>query len=323
MLALGGHFLFGIIPFPNFYRRHWDMKKFFELSLWEERGFWALNMLIAVLIVFNRIDVDTGASQEYNAINYDSIVQAVNAPRNVQLPMETRVEREEIRIEAPVKTNFKLQHFNPNTVSKEELLDMGIPSYQVDKLINFRKAGAVFYKKEDLHKVYSWDSSLVELVGLFVRMEKVETPGKKPLTTLSTNRININTADSTALLGLKGVGPYYAKKIVEYRNRLGGFISLNQLLEIGRLDSMLLINNKDLLHLAEDFRPARMDINKVNIKELSRHPYINYKQAKALIAYRDNHGPFLEIKQITNSVLIAEEDYLKIAPYLEISGRAN
>ena len=110
---------------------------------------------------------------------------------------------------------------------------------------------------------------------------------------------------------------------MEYRNRLGGFISLNQLLEIGRLDSMLLINNKDLLHLAEDFRPARMDINKVNIKELSRHPYINYKQAKALIAYRDNHGPFLEIKQITNSVLIAEEDYLKIAPYLEISGRAN
>ena len=112
--------------------------------------------------------------------------------------------------------------------------------------------------------------------------------------------VDVNRADSTQLQTLHGIGPVLASRIVRYRNRLGGFIHLNQLFEVYGIDSQILTKNEGQIL----FTPLVYDslkINSASFKELLSHPYLNYDDTKRLMNYRRQHGAFSsehDLKQV-------------------------
>ena len=129
--------------------------------------------------------------------------------------------------------------------------------------------------------------------------------------------VDINTADSVTLKTIPGIGPFYAGKIIQHRMDLGGFISLNQLTEIWKFDEVKLESISEYIYLSK-VKLAKLDINKVSIDELVRHPYINYKIGNSIVKMREENGKYLQVNEILKSKLITREIFNKIEPYLTI-----
>jgi DNA uptake protein ComE-like DNA-binding protein len=130
--------------------------------------------------------------------------------------------------------------------------------------------------------------------------------------------IDIGTADILELLKLPAIGPSFARRISNYRDRLGGFYSVNQLKEIwGLTDSIFQIISPHIsLKDSTDIR--RINVNTADYKEFKHHPYIDKSLANVIISYRNQHGSFHSMADIRKVPLFNEELYSKLAHYLKI-----
>lgn len=128
--------------------------------------------------------------------------------------------------------------------------------------------------------------------------------------------IDLNTADTTALKKLVGIGPAYANRIVNYREALGGFISLDQLQEVYGLKQETIDKILPNLIISET-EIVKIDINKATIDELKTHPYIDWKVANSIVQIRNNYGKFASIDGILKSDLIDDALFQKIKPYIQ------
>lgn len=122
----------------------------------------------------------------------------------------------------------------------------------------------------------------------------------------------LNTADTTALKTVPGIGPYYARKIIEYGERLGGYVSVDQLDEIEGFP----LDAKDYLTI-EDPTPHKLNVNTLSLNELRKHPYINFYQAKAITDYRRLHGPLHSLGDLRLSKDFPPEVIKRLEPYVE------
>ena len=132
-------------------------------------------------------------------------------------------------------------------------------------------------------------------------------------------KVDLNLADTTELIKVYGIGKKRSEWIVHYRTRLGGFISMDQLKEVYGLDSAVLSSLNKKYFIQTDFMPHQIPINKATIKELSDHPYLSYKLANAIVAYRFQHGSFQSMHDLVNIRLITEADIKRIKPYLTLN----
>ncbi len=129
--------------------------------------------------------------------------------------------------------------------------------------------------------------------------------------------VQTNVADTLDLQEIPGIGPAFAKRIVNYRERLGGFVKREQLLEIYGIDSAKYEKIKDAFII--DLQNIRkININTVSLNELKKHPYLDYYQAKSIIQYREKYGYFKKNSDICKINLIDAETFAKLEPYLEI-----
>ena len=122
----------------------------------------------------------------------------------------------------------------------------------------------------------------------------------------------LNTADTTALKTIPGIGPYFARKIVEYGERLGGYVSVDQLDEI---DGFPLDAKRYLV--IENPSTRKMNVNQLSLNELKRHPYLNFYQARALTDYRRLHGPIHSLDDLHLSKDFPPEAIDRLKPYVE------
>jgi competence protein ComEA len=128
--------------------------------------------------------------------------------------------------------------------------------------------------------------------------------------------IKLNTADSAKLTELHGIGPSFARRIIGYRQRLGGFYKKEQLKEVFGLDSMTYAALA--LQVSVDAsRIKKININTVTFDELSNFPYLSYKQMNAMIRFREEHGDYESINDLGNIAIMDKATVQKIKPYLK------
>jgi len=129
---------------------------------------------------------------------------------------------------------------------------------------------------------------------------------------------NINDADTARFEAVRGIGEKLSRRIVKYRSALGGFVVVGQLSEVFGLDSMALSNLTRLAFIAPDFLPDRMDLNMADEAQLEAHPYISRQEARAIVAYRFQHGRFTSVSDLVLLPIFAEEKVRRLEPYLKI-----
>ena len=159
--------------------------------------------------------------------------------------------------------------FDPNVVTLEELTRLGFSERQAQVILNYRDKGGRFRSEQDFAKMYVVDSATFARLEPYIRIPKLD----------------LNAADSEALLGLRGIGPYYASKILDYRRRLGGsFTSLDQLLEIDGFDRQRLDGFRSDVELRKP--PKTFNLWEATQAQLEAHPYIGTYAAKGIIRFK-------------------------------------
>lgn len=137
-------------------------------------------------------------------------------------------------------------------------------------------------------------------------------PKKQPLT------VELNSADTLTLQLLHGIGPVFARRIVRYRDRLGGFVSSAQLLEVYGVTPQLL--NHIGPHLRIDTTAIkRINPNTTGLKELARHPYIEYYQARDMVRLRENGIRFHSVDDLRAIPSMADSTLVRLLPYLDLT----
>lgn len=228
--------------------------------------------------------------------------------------------------------------FDPNHLPVEQWVALGLSERQAAAIHRYEDKGGRFRAKGDLRKMHVVSPELFErwepyillpdslLQGSFAQGERSLTFREKDSTRARyTERtsahaeavVEVNTADTNRLVQVRGIGPAFARSIVKYRERLGGFHSLDQLGEVYILrdkpDAVAELRSRLLLDTA---MVRRFQLNTVTAEELGPHPYAGWKVAKALVAYRKQHGPFKTVADIKGCVLVTDSVYRKLAPYL-------
>ena len=134
----------------------------------------------------------------------------------------------------------------------------------------------------------------------------------RPIKIDSTSHIVLNTADTTQLKRVPGIGSYYAKEIVRHGKWLGGYVSVDQLDEIEGFPQ-----EAKRYFTIESPAPQRLKINKLTLQQLRRHPYINYYQAKTIVDYRRLHGNIHSLQDLRFSRDFSPEAIRQLEPYIE------
>lgn len=222
--------------------------------------------------------------------------------------------------------------FNPNDLDEIQWKEMGLRERIVSNIINYREKGGRFRNKEGFRKIYGLteiEFGILEPYLIFdpptnlVFNKDTSTKPRQSDHRLTINkaepiRLEINAADSAALLDLTGIGPSFAGRIVRYRSRLGGFNKPEQLLEIKGLDSIRYNLFREQILLNPELI-SKIDLNNVTFKELLRHPYFEYYLVKAIFEKRDQVKTFDSVEQIKYLPVMYEELFEKISPYLTVN----
>ena len=179
---------------------------------------------------------------------------------------------EKVRHEMPYPRTESFA-FNPNTVSLEDLQRLGFSRKQAQSIDNYRQKGGVFRRKSDFAKSY------VVADSVYKRLEPY----------ISIPLIDLNQADSAEFDSLPGIGGWFASKIIEHRERLGGYSYKEQLMDIYRFDQEKFAALSDLVTVSE---PYRYPLWTLPADSLRLHPYIrNYETAHAIVLFRQNSDP--------------------------------
>ncbi|MFN0293343.1 ComEA family DNA-binding protein [Pedobacter helvus] len=208
--------------------------------------------------------------------------------------------------------------FNPNTITEKEWQQFGLSYKQAMSIVNYVKKGGKFYQPEDLKKMYTISPEKYEALLPYVSIPKTEQLDKKDTfnyTKRETVVVEINAADTLELDKIKGVGPAFARRIVKYRERLGGFHSKEQLFEVYGVDTPKFNEIKDQIKINEE-GIKKININTAEFDDLKRHPYLSFKQMNAIIQYRKQHGAYHSIADLSKVLILKPETIQKIAPYL-------
>lgn len=208
--------------------------------------------------------------------------------------------------------------FDPNNYTVEDWMKIGLSEKQAQTVLKFNKYG--FRSVQDMEKCFIFQNeALMEAISdslFFPEKPKKESFEKEHI--LLTTPINLNTASKEELLKLKGIGEFYANKIIEYRERLGGFYRTEQLLELYKFDQEKLKMISPLIYIRlNDVK--KINLNEVEAATLKQHPYIrNWNLANSIVKIRLQKGRYQAIGEIKESKLMTEEMYNKLKPYLTV-----
>lgn len=221
-------------------------------------------------------------------------------------------EKEQTNVKKEVMSGNNLSegNFDPNSASADELAQFGFNEFQSSNVEKYRAKGGQFHVPEDVMKIYGVDSAFFLSVKEHIKINETnEENSQKDIL------VELNSADSLELVNLRGIGPVFAARIIKYRNLLGGFASLNQLLEVYGFPEET-FNQLKKNFVVDTVGVKKVRLNFAEYADLIRHPYLKRNHVEAILKYRDKHGAFSSEQELQANGLIDSVTYLRIKPYI-------
>jgi competence protein ComEA len=313
------------------------IKQYFGFSNGEASGFLILLLLLVLFIALPFIFNSLPNTVQNNDTIDEVKLKALQAQLLANIDKKSLDEKQEqfeydnnydkFSNENYPNKSGSLFRFDPNEIDKQGLISLGIPQFIADRIVKYRNAGGTFKKKEDLKKIYGLLPATYAKLEPYIDINnnndaitidpKSEKPSIEVTKTAETKYgkktvlFDLNIADSTTLMTVKGIGSKLSQRIIKFRDNLGGFHSPNQIKEVFGLDSSVII---EILR----YGSVKTPFKKININEVSeiKHPYLKPFVAKAIIAYRNQHGKYANIEDLSKVKIIDANTLLKLKPYL-------
>lgn len=277
-----------------------DLKVFLACNKRERTGIFILLSLILSVIMFNHFSPLLIKS---NCINDPAMINLLDSLLKADSISKFRKD--------------SLFYFDPNQIEKKEWMLLGLTESQARVVENYKNAGGRFFQKKDVKKLYSISDSMYLKLEPWIRISSdTIIKQKKTITSSKKIRVNINTADTSGLCMLYGVGPVFASRIASYRRLLGGFYSKNQLLEVYGMDSVRLHQFEEQI-LLDTTAICKLKVLSGEFREILSHPYFSYELTVFIFNHRqeirkEGSGYLLKFDQMNDSL------FQKIIPYLSL-----
>jgi len=300
-------------------KRVWgSVKNFLYFSRGERNGTSVLVLLLMLLAVvpylykkyFNIVsppdpELVQKADSFFLALQYHEPVNVIEPHSGIEAEME-------------LPRTQKSFLFDPNTVSLDSLMELGLSRKQAEVFVKYRFKGGRFRTSDDIDKIFVIDSATKSRLKPLIRIAQV-------VDSLNHNRVidskpilvELNGADTLSLQKLKGIGSNYAKRIVGYRNLLGGFYSIEQLGEVYGFTPELVDQLRQNVFI-DTTRIQKININLIKYDDLRTHPYVNDYQAKAIIYYRSQKGTIKTLDELWQNKLLPRDRFEKLKHYLDL-----
>ena len=294
-------------------------KDFFYYSKSERRAVYVLLVLIAVLVVSMVFIPKQQTSSRIVGSNPDSLEQKKSTPEITRGSENSNPD-----------SKVELFSFEPNLADSLDFIRLGLSKYVVRNIIKYRQKGGRFITPEAFSRIYGLtEEKFVELKPYIsiseaftkkpVMVSRVRFPEKQvKKDTLKRTfkypvgvRVDVNLADTSELKKIPGIGRGIASRIVRYRTCLGGFYSLEQLLEVEFVTPEML----EWFTLGDE-SIRKLEINKASLEQLRSHPYLNFYQAKAIVEHRRKRGDIKSLSQISLYEEFTEKDLQRLSAYV-------
>jgi competence protein ComEA len=302
------------------------IKEYLTFSRGERNGIILLVIIILILLlapIFYSSFITSIPSK--NSVFYsqvDSFFSTLSLkPEDISKRSTNIVENEELGS----KRLDKLFFFDPNTVTVEELVSLGLSIKQANVVDKFRRKGGRFNTPEDFGKVYVIDSTRFKKLKPWIRIDKLalETKPKKSIdSTLKDQKtpiiVELNVSDTLELRKIKGIGKILARRIIAYRELLGGYTNVNQLNEVYGIKPDLVKAIAEQITI-DTTRLRLINLNLITFEDLKKHPYLNEFQAKAIIYYRAKMKTIKNVNELLSNKILPQEKFYRIKSYLTIN----
>jgi competence protein ComEA len=218
----------------------------------------------------------------------------------------------------------ELFYFDPNSASLSDWKRLGVRDKTISTIQNYLSKGGRFYKNEDISKIWGLHEDEVKRLTPYIqiqvsnsaneRLEKKEY--KKPVYAVAL--IDINIADTASFIALPGIGDKLSRRIINFRDRLGGFYKVEQIGETFGLPDSTFQKIKGFFKISNTVL-KRININTATMDEMKSHPYIRYALANSIVQYRTQHGNFMVVADVKKIMMVTEDVFNKVEPYLTVN----
>jgi competence ComEA-like helix-hairpin-helix protein len=227
-----------------------------------------------------------------------------------------------------------MRNFDPNTADEILLKQLGLSEKQATMIVHYREKGGKFRKKEDFSRIYGLSPEQYQRLEPYITIavpsvlvppvtinnnspqnNVANTTTFKPRAPKTYTAIDINTASSEDWQQLPGIGIGFATRIANYRDKLGGFYSIEQVKEtFGLPDSTF---QKIKPYLKPSAVSHKINVNNASLEDLKKHPYLKFKQAELIINYRTQHGKFKDANDLKKIMALPPDVVDKVKAYLD------
>jgi len=260
--------------------------------------------------------------RDFSKIYCISDIQYEKLKEFIELPEYSDIESTDNEFKNVKK--IELFEFDPNTASQKDFLRLGLSEKQINTIDNYLSKGGKFKNKLDFKKIYVISEEDYLRLENYINIEdeiKFDTQSK----TLNNDKITkeieytaeLNTATEEDLIKVKGIGKFSAKKIVEYRTQLGGYVKIQQLKEVSAIYENNYLIAKEYLTV-EPEKVNKINLNFADFKQLIQHPYLEKEDVLKILKYRDKKGKIKNINELLDENILPKALFLRIEPYIKI-----
>lgn len=308
------------------------LKAFFTLNKGEQRAIIILLILTIIVTIINLLLPQYISFQLTDHSQFESTVTSFRSEQQ-SIFDSIQIERLQSRGELDLvlaQQKLKPFKFDPNNLPEELWKRMGLTDKQIKVIKNYELKGGSFRTPQDVERMYCISDAEYQVLKPYINI-------KSPFKTISNNPIEVkkrkynqkkkkepryqfvdlNAADTAELSQSLYFPMWLAKRVIKYRDLLGGFSDFGQLNEVYGIDSNRVKKLRNYIFV-DPTHLRKININTGEFKQILKHPYISYDITKDIVNSRQKKGAFKSTEALVDREIISESLYVKLKPYLSV-----